>query len=193
MEQIQQTQTEQLEQLQEPTLTDGQTDNLPPPPIEEQNPTQNQPTESESGVGEKKLPEYYTQDEFFEVFKSVFDYAGKLTGTESLPIKQNELAGARITSDRLYETAKKYAFMRPLISRNTSRVVETILMIQFIGGKASSVYKEKTSLNLGGVLWKKAKKALGLKQKVAIATDSLAQAGAEKQQKPANSSETPAG
>ena len=188
-----QTQTEQLEQLQEPTLTDGQTDNLPPPPIEEQNPTQNQPTESELGAGKEKLPEYYTKDEFFEVFKSVFDYAGKLTGTESLPIKQNELAGARITSDRLYETAEKYAFMRPLIRRNTSRVVETILMIQFIGGKASSVYKEKTSLNLGGVLWKKAKKALGIKQKVAIATDSLAQAGAEKQQKPANSSETPAG
>ena len=193
MEQIQQTQTEQLEQLQEPTLTDGQTDNLPPPPIEEQNPTQNQQTESESGAGKEKLPEYYTKDEFFEVFKSVFDYAGTLTGTESLPIKQNELAGARITSDRLYETAEKYAFMRPLIRRNTSRVVETILMIQFIGGKASAVYKEKTSLNLGGVLWKKAKKALGIKQKVAIATDSLAQAGAEKQQKPATSSETPAG
>ena len=178
MEQIQQTQTEQLEQLKEPTLTDGQTDNLPPPPTEEQTATQTQQKESESVVGE-----YYSKDEFFEVFKSVFDYAGNLTGTESLPIKQNEMAGARITSDRLYETAEKYAFMRPIIRRNTSRVVETILMIQFIGGKASAVYKEKTSLNLGGTIWKKAKKVLGIKTKVASGSDYSAQADAEKQQK----------
>ena len=172
-------QTEHLEQIQEPNLTDGQTDNLPPPPAEEQTAQQTQATDSVSGAGNSK-PEYYTQDEFFEVFKSVFDYAGTMTGTESLPIKQNEMAGAHITSDRLYETAKKYAFMRPLIRRNTSRIMETILMIQFIGGKASAIYKEKTSLSLGGVIWKKAKKALGIKPKVASASDYSAQAVAEK-------------
>ena len=185
-EQMEQTQTEQLEQLQEPTISDGQTDNLPPPPQTETMETPTQPTESASVAGE-----YYSKDEFFEVFKSVFDYAGNLTGTESLPIQQKEMAGARITSDRLYETAEKYAFMRPLIRRNTSRVMETILMIQFIGGKASAVYKEKTSLNLGGVLWKKAKKVFGIKQKVASVSDYSEQAVAEKQQKADNSLKTP--
>lgn len=188
-ETMEQTQTEQLEQLQEQTISDGQTENLPPPPQQEQLEQNQQATESESVAGE-----YYSKEEFFEVFKSVFNYAGNLTGTESLPIQQKEMAGARITSDRLYETAEKYAFMRPLIRRNTSRVMETILMIQFIGGKASAVYKEKTNISLGGVLWKKTKKVLGIKQKVAVSESVYSeQAVAEKQQKAETSSNTHAG
>ena len=188
---IQEQQTEQLEQLQEVQISDGQTDNMPPPPeleqMEQMNPMTATPSESVAC-------EFYTKDEFFEVFKSVFDYAGNLTGTESLPIKQNEMTGARLTSDRLYETAEKYAFMRPIIRRNTTRVMETILILQFISGKACAVYKEKTNLNLGGILWKKAKKVLGFKKQTAVAvSDSLAQADAEKQQKAENLSKAQTG
>lgn len=185
---MEQTQTEQMEQLQEIQISDGQTDNLPPPPPMEQleQITQEQTTATQS---ESVASEFYTKDEFFEVFKSVFDYAGNMTGTESLPIKENEMTGARITSDRLYDTAEKYAFMRPIIRRNTTRVMETILMIQFITGKASAVYKEKTNLNLGGILWKKAKKVMGLnKNKTIQGVESgySGQADAGKQQNPAN-------
>ena len=182
--------TEQMEQIQEPTLSDGQTDNLPPPPPTEQMeqiPQEMATTESGSGVSDT-----YTQDEFFDIFKSVFEYAGKITDTKSLPIDESnkiELSGARITSNRLYEMAEKYAFMRPLIKRNTSRIMETILILQFIGGKAQAVYKEKTSLNLGGVIWKKAKKIFGIKPKVAE-SESLEQVVAEKPTKAENLSET---
>lgn len=197
---MEQTQTETMEQLQEIKITDGQTDNLPPPPdMEQLEQIAGQTataTQSESGASDKKH-EYYTKDEFFEVFKSVFDYAGKITDTKSLPIDETnkiEASGARLTSDRLYESAEKYAFMRPLIRRNTTRIMETLLILQFISGKACAVYKEKTNLNLGGILWKKAKKMIGFKGKTQAESASgfSAQVDAEKQQNPANLSKTPA-
>lgn len=192
MEQTQQTQTEQIQEIQ---ITDGQTDNLPPPPeLEQVEQIAGQTaTQSESDASES---EYYTPDEFYEVFKSVFDYAGKITDTKSLPIDESnkiEASGARLTSDRLYESAEKYAFMRPLIRRNTTRVMETLLILQFISGKACAVYKEKTNINLGGILWKKAKKMLGLnKTQTDGASGFSGQADAEKQQKAENSSKAQA-
>ena len=186
-ETIQENQMEQLEQLQEPTITDGQTENLPPPPSQEQMEQIAQTTtESQCSavVGSIQESEFYTKDEFFEVFKSVFDYAGNLTGTESLPIKQNELAGARITSDILYESCEKYAFMRSIIRKSSIRIVETILMIQFIWTKAFNVYQEKK--NVGGAIWKKVKRVFGGKQKTVDVLESLEPQVAEKQQKPVN-------
>lgn len=193
MEQTQQTQTEQLQEIQ---ITDGQTDNLPPPPELEQ-------VEKIAGQtatatqSESVASDYYTKDEFYEVFKSVFDYAGKITDTKSLPIDESnkiEASGARVTSDRLYESAEKYAFMRPLIRRNTTRIMETLLILQFISGKACAVYKEKTNLNLGGILWKKAKKMIGIKGKTSMdgASGFSGLAGAEKQQNQENSSKAQA-
>lgn len=185
-EQIQEQPTEQVEQIQEAQISNGQTDNLPPPPQTEQAEQiagQNQDADSSC------LSEFYTKDEFYEVFKSVFDYAGKITDSKSLPIDETnkiEASGARLTSDRLYDSAEKYAFMRPLIRRNTTRIMETLLILQFISGKACAVYKEKTNINLGGILWKKAKKVLGFKKQTAGAdSESLAQAVAVKQQNPA--------
>lgn len=187
MEQMEQTQTEQMEQLQEIQITDGQTDNLPPPPELEQV-EQIAGQTATATQSESVASEYYTKDEFYEVFKSVFDYAGKITDTKSLPIDETnkiEASGARLTADRLYESAEKYAFMRPIIRRNTTRVMETLLILQFISGKACAVYKEKTNLNLGGILWKKAKKMIGFKAKNTMGTESVysAQAVVEKQQK----------
>ena len=170
-------------QLQEPILTDGMTANVPmPETIEIQNQTQNIPPEHTESV----VSDIYTPDEFFENFKSVFKFVGDTTGTESFEIKEREMAGARITSNRLYSMAEKYAFMRPLISKNTTHAMETIIMIQFVVGKASDVYKEKTNVNLGGIVWKKAKKMLGIK--TAKDTGFLGHPDAVKQQKPETSS-----
>lgn len=164
------------EQIQEPILEDGQTDNLPP--MEE---IANQTIQS--ACGDQQEVDFYSKEEFYENFKSVFKFASDTTGIESLSIKEREEAGAIITSNRIYEMATKYAFMRPLIQKNTTKVVETILMIQFVGGKISDVYREKTSLNLRTVLWKKAKKAFGFKTKMAKDMDCLVPADAVKQQK----------
>lgn len=192
-EQIQEQPTEQIQEIQ---ITDGQTDNLPPPPELEQV-EQIAGQTATATQSESVASEYYTKDEFYEVFKSVFDYAGKITDTKSLPIDESnkiEVSGARLTSDRLYESAEKYAFMRPMIRRNTTRIMETLLILQFISGKACAVYKEKTNLNLGGILWKKAKKIIGIKGKTSTDGASVYSglAGAEKQQKAENLSKAQA-
>lgn len=101
---------------------------------------------------------FYTPDEFYLTFKSVFQFAGDRTGIQSLPIKESEERGARITSDRIYEMAEKYAFLNFLIDKTTSRLAETILMIQFLAFKSADVYKEKANRNLGSDLWQKIKK-----------------------------------
>lgn len=127
---------------------------------------------------------YYTPDEFYEKFKSVFQYAGDRTGIEALPIKESEERGARITANRVYEMAEKYAFLNFLIDKTTSRLAETILMIQFLAFKSADVYKEKANRNLGGDLWQKLKRIIK-RRKAQTDTESeyLDRQGAEKQPK----------
>lgn len=103
---------------------------------------------------------FYTPEEFYEQFKSVFQFAGDRTGIQSLPIKEGEERGARITSDRIYEMAEKYAFLNFIIDKTTSRLAETILMIQFLAFKSADIYNEKTNRKLGGDLWQKIKKLI---------------------------------
>lgn len=103
---------------------------------------------------------YYTQEEFYEHFKSVFQYAGDRTKIESLPIKESEERGARITANRIYEMAERYHFLNFLIDKTTSRLAETILMIQFLAFKSADIYNEKTNRKLGGDLWAKIKKLI---------------------------------
>ena len=112
-------------------------------------------------IGSKEDP-LYTREEFYQAFKSVFQYCGDQFDIKSMPIRPEEEQGARVTANRIYDMAEKYAFMRFMINKNSSRVLETILMIQFITGKASAVWKEKTNMSLGSILWKRTKKALHL-------------------------------
>ena len=103
---------------------------------------------------------FYTEEEFYNQFKSIFQFAGDRTGLESLPIKESEERGARITANRIYEMAEKYAFLNFLIDKTTSRLAETILMIQFLAFKSADVYKEKANRSLGGDLWQKIKRII---------------------------------
>lgn len=150
--------------------------------MEQQSPT-SQSADSISGFSN-----FYTPDEFYLTFKSVFQFASDRTGIESLPIKESEERGARITSDRIYEMAERYQFLNFLIDKTTSRLAETILMIQFLAFKSADVYNEKTNRKLGGDLWAKIKKLI--KRRKTAPTDSeseyLAHQEAERQQKPAN-------
>ena len=131
---------------------------------------------------------FYTPDEFFEQFKSVFQFASDRTGIQSLPIKESEERGARITANRIYEMAEKYAFLNFIIDKTTSRLAETILMIQFLAFKSADIYNEKTNRKLGGDLWAKIKKLI--KHRKTTQTDSALESSAhqevERQQKPAN-------
>lgn len=101
---------------------------------------------------------FYSEEEFYQQFKSIFQYATDRTGIQSIAIKDSEERGARITASRIYEQAQKYAFLQFLIDKTTSRLAETILMLQFLSFKASDVYAEKTKRKLGGDIWQKVKK-----------------------------------
>lgn len=183
------TMEQQTEQIQA-TITDGQTDNLPPiqPLTVEQaqaTATNQTATISLSGLSDSN---FYTKEEFYEQFKSVFQFGGDTLGLESLPIKPNEEMGARATASRIYEMAEKYKFLRFMIDKRSTRLGETILMIQFLTSKAGAVYYEKRKQKLGGVLWQKATKLF--KRNKAKDSDYSEQVAAEKQQKQEKSSET---
>lgn len=179
----QEQQTIQPEQIM-PEISDGMTENLQPLP--EQTIIQpEQMTTSDhmmTGTATAECSSYYTKAEFYEQFKSLFQFTGDTLQVQSLPIKPNEEVGAKVTSDRIYNMAEKYAFLRFLIDKRSTRLGETILMIQFLTSKASAVYKEKRNRKLGLDLWQKFKKLLK-KGNRANDTVFLAQAEAEKQQK----------
>ena len=182
-------QTEQIDQIQA-TITDGQTENLPPiQPLTVEQATATNPTGKTLPLGLSDS-NFYTKEEFYEQFKSVFQFGGDTFSLESLPIKQNEEAGARATASRIYEMAEKYKFLRFMIDKRSTRLGETILMIQFLTSKAGAVYYEKRKQKLGGVLWQKAIKLF--KRNKAKDSAYLEQVAAEKQQKQETLSETAA-
>ena len=180
----QEQQTMQPEQIM-PEISDGMTDNLQPLP--EQTIIQpEQIMQSDhmmNGTATAECSNFYTKAEFYEQFKSLFQFAGDTLQVQSLPIKPNEEVGAKVTSDRIYNMAEKYAFLRFLIDKRSTKLGETILMIQFLTSKASAVYKEKRNRKLGLDLWQKFKKLLKKGSSRANDTDYLVQAAAEKQQK----------
>ena len=151
---------ETLTQTQEqtatpPKLDDGLTDNLPPIQPLEMTPQAQAPQTATSGTASAACSDLYTKEEFYEQFKSVFQFAGDFTGTASLPIQPNEEISARAAASRIYAMAEKYAFLRFIIDRRSSAMGETILAVQFLFMKASAVYAEKKNRKLGGDLWAK--------------------------------------
>lgn len=165
--------------ISEETIDDGKVENL------NQDQLQMQPNQATTTIGFDES--IYTKEEFYQAFKSVFQYCGDQFDIKSMPIQPAEEQGARVTSNRIYEMAEKYAFMRFMINKNNSRILETILMIQFITGKASAIYREKTNISLGSILWKKTRKALHLTGKKPMESESAYSepVDPEKQQKPA--------
>lgn len=121
---------------------------------------QEQTQSQQSEVLTSDFGRFYTEEEFYLQFKSIFQFAGDRTGIKALPIKESEERGARITANRIYEMAEKYAFLNFLIDKTTSRLAETILMIQFLAFKSADVYKEKANRSLGGDLWQKIKRII---------------------------------
>ena len=138
-------------------------------------------TEGVAYSSTQKSP-FYTEDEFYEQFKSCFQLAGDMSGIKALPIKQNEEVQARATANRIYAMATKYKVFNFIIDRRSSSVGEVILMAQFVYMKAGAVYEEKKGEKLGVKIWSKL-----FKRKIkAKDTAYLAQAAPEKQQKPEN-------
>lgn len=129
------------------------------------------------------VSDVYSQDEFYEVFKSVFAWGGDVFKIQSLPISASEEMGARATSNKVYEWAEKYKFFHFFIEKNNGKLADSILMITFIIGKVNNVAREK-KVNIWGKLWQKIK---FLKPKMASASGCSAQVDVVKQPKPANS------
>ena len=187
-EQIPQMETEQMPPM--PKLDDGWTSPIAPPPEDVQAPTEAiQTTSGTEGVAFSSKPQspYYTEDEFYEQFKSCFQLAGDMSGIKSLPIKQNEEIQARATAHRIYLMATKYKVFNFLIDRRSSAVGEIVLMAQFVYMKANAVYEEKKGEKLGSKLWSKIFRRGKIKAKD---TAYSAQVAPEKQQKQEKLSET---
>lgn len=167
----------ELNNLQlKPMLDDGDLTIAPKLP---DNPEMGIPT---GGICEPEVGDFLSEEEFYAGFKQVFQFAGEWTNTESLPIKQNEEPGARKTSEKLYQMAKKYRFLNFLVSKQSTWLADAALIGVFVYGKANAVIEEKTKLSITNMIFGKLKwkqKELGF----------LARLGLVKQQKPENSSE----
>ncbi len=106
----------------------------------------------------------YSQDEFFDVFKSVFKFGADTFNCESLAISDNEELGARATSNRIYAEAEKYKFLHFIIERNSGRFGEIVLIMSFLINKVNAVAKEKKVNNVWGKIWSKVSKIFNRKR-----------------------------
>ena len=141
------------------------------------------PTLGTSGACDLGLDDFYTRDEFYECFKSGFQFAGDTLKIQSLPIRPEEELGARKTADKLYNAASKYKFLEFMINKKSGWIADTALVVLFVTRKTKDVIEEKASETVkkkffGGLLkWLPGKKA--------SASVSSAQVAAEKQPTPA--------
>ncbi len=138
--------------MNELKLDDGEIANVPP--INEME-TQEQMEQIPpiGGTFEAGLNDIITPDDFYNGFKSVFAFAGEYTSTQSLPIQAHEEQGARRTSDKLYEMALKYPFLRFMIDTKTSWLADVSLISLFVYGKTNAVLEEKTGYGLNKIIF----------------------------------------
>ncbi len=107
----------------------------------------------------------YTEEEFYDAFKSCFAFAGDVSHLKSFAIRDDGLEGkgARCTSNRLYQLANRYKFLHFMIDRRSGWLADASLICLFVGMKANAVVEEATSLSLKDVLKGKMKSWLRIK------------------------------
>lgn len=101
----------------------------------------------------ENLEDVVTQEDFYNGFKGVFAFAGECTATKSLPIQAHEEQGARRTSDKLYEMALKYPFLRFMIDAKSTWLADVTLIGLFVYGKTNAVLEEKTGYGLNKIIF----------------------------------------
>lgn len=113
-----------------------------------------------------------TQEEFENRFFELFDLAGDLTGVQELKInreKSFEVAGAKKTSEKLYNCAQKYKIMHFLIENQGGWLGDAILIGGFCYAKANIVVYHYSGQTLGGRLLSRFKRLpASVQQKASI-------------------------
>ena len=138
------------------------------------------------GTFDSGLNDVITQEDFYNGFKSVFAFAGEYTATNSLTIQSHEEQGARRTSDKLYEMALKYPFLRFMIDTKTTWLADASLIGLFVYGKPNAVFDEKTGYGLNKIIFGRLGKWLPKRK----GSGFLARLGLGKRPKHEQSSET---
>lgn len=135
--------------------------------------------------GDSSDDPFYTEEEFYNAFKSMFQFGADTLNCQSLAISAEEELGARTTANRIYAEAKRYKFLEFIIRRDNGKVAEAILIITFIINKINAVAKEKKINNVWGKLWSRTSKLFRIfSKKTGKGSVSSAPVVAEKQAKP---------
>lgn len=95
---------------------------------------------SNDGTAEvNALPALMSQEAFYQNFEGVFAIAGHATGNDGFPIKSHEKAGARATSDLIYEQCAKVSWLRWLVAEEGSDAARYLSVAMFGFGKYQAV------------------------------------------------------
>lgn len=155
--------TNAIQEVEEMKLDDGMT----PPPEEVPEAISQPGTYPEAGLTfEISDPDIYTEDEFYEAFKSCFAFAGDVSHLKSFAIRDEgiEGRGARCTSNRLYQLAGRYKFLHFMIDRRSGWLADATLIGLFVSMKANAIVEEAAHLSLKDILKGKLKSWFKIKQ-----------------------------
>lgn len=99
-----------------------------------------------------------SRDEFFSFFKSVFAAGSAVSGLNSLIIQDDE-AGARLASDKLYNVIEQSPVLRKLIENGGILCLDWFIILSWAGKKAVACVAEKAGTDTAGAVQKIAERA----------------------------------
>lgn len=154
--------TNEIQEVEEVKLDDGMT---PPEVMSETNGQSG--TSPEAGlIFEISDRDIFSEEEFYEAFKSCFEFAGDVSHLKSFAIRDEgiEGRGARCTSNRLYGLASRYKFLHFMIDRRSGWLADATLIGLFVSMKANAIVEEAAHLSLKDVLKGRLKQWFRIKQ-----------------------------
>ena len=177
-----------MEQNNNLMLDDGITTTVPPLPEQMPNTPE---TPADGGMFNFKplATDIIGPDEFYAGFKSAFSFTGEWCNIKSMPIQSHEEVGARRTSDKLYEMAQKYPFLRFMIKTESTWLADVSLIGLFVYGKTNAILEEKAGFGLNRIIFGRFYKWFPKRKESGF----LARLGLGKRQKQEQSSEIPNG
>lgn len=99
-----------------------------------------------------------SRDDFFSFFKSVFAAGSAVSGLNSLVIQDDE-AGARLASDKLYNVIEQSPVLRKLIENGGILCLDWFIILSWAGKKAVACVAEKAGTDTAGAVHKIAERA----------------------------------
>lgn len=99
-----------------------------------------------------------SRDEFFSFFKSIFAAGSAVSGLNSLVIQDDE-AGARLASDKLYNVIEQSPVLRKLIENGGILCLDWFIILSWAGKKAVACVAEKAGTDTAGAVQKIAERA----------------------------------